>query len=184
MAGALLNRALAEVGLGAEVVTAGLLESGQPAAVGVEAALARHGVNLSRHASRKLAVEMIRDADVVIGMERAHVREVVLLEPRAWSRTFALKELVRRGERTGPRRADETAAEWFEAVHHGRRRADLLGDDGRDDLADPMGRPQRAFDRTAAELADLTSRFAGLLRGSTGPVPIHARVPESTLTGW
>jgi len=88
---------------------------------------------------------------------------VVVLDPAAWTRTFTLKELVRRGEHIGGRRSDETAEAWFADAHRGRRRDDLLGADDTDNLADPMGQSQKAFDRTAGEIGDLSRRLVKLL---------------------
>src|SRR5262249_38212092 len=102
-------------------------------------------------------------ADVVIAMERSHVRRVVVLDPDAWSRTFTLKEIVRRGEHIGGRRPDETAVAWIAEAHRGRRRDDLLRADGADNPADPMGQSQKAFDRSAGEIDDLSRRLAKLL---------------------
>src|SRR5262249_58128202 len=102
----------------------------------------------------------LADADLVIGMERSHVRRVATLDPAAWERTFTLKELVRRGEHIGPRLVDESGAAWVASAHRGRTREELLGADDVDNLADPMGRPQKAFDQAAAELADLSRRLA------------------------
>jgi protein-tyrosine phosphatase len=170
MAGALLRRAFDDAGSEAHIETAGLLEGGHPAPEGVHVALARDGIDVSAHVSRAVSPELISRAGLVVTMERSHVREVVVRDRSAWPRTFTIKELVRRGERIGPRRPDETLAAWVADVHRGRRRDELLGADETDNLADPMGGPQRAFDRTAEELEVLARRIATLLaaRASDG----------------
>jgi protein-tyrosine phosphatase len=100
-------------------------------------------------------------------MARNHVREAIVAVPDAWPRSFTLKELVRRGELCGPRRPGQPLDEWLAAVHAGRRLPDLLGDSAVDDVADPIGKPRRAYERTAKELDDLTSRLARLLAGES-----------------
>ena len=163
MAGALLQRAFAEAGVPVSIETAGFLDAGQRVPEGVTEALSREGIDVAAHTSRTLTPEMIAGAGLVIGMERIHVRDVVLADPGAWSRTFTLKELVRRGEHIGPRRSGETAQAWLADAHRGRRTNELLGSDDTDNVADPMGGPQRAFDRTADELDELARRLVALL---------------------
>jgi hypothetical protein len=77
-----------------------------------------------------------------------------------WPRAFTLKELVRRGEAIGPRGAGEPLEAWLAAAGEGRRRADLVGDDPLDDVADPVGGPERLYAATADELQDLVTRLA------------------------
>ena len=78
-------------------------------------------------------------------------------------RTFTLKELVRRGERCGPRRTAQPLDEWLAEVADGRTTSELLGDDPGDDVADPIGMPDAEFERTAVELEGLIERLVGLL---------------------
>jgi len=163
MAGALLAREFADAGADVHIETAGFLEGGHAVPDGVHSALARDGLDVSGHASREVTAAMIAHADVVVVMERSHVRKVAVLAPDAWSRTFTLKELVRRGEHIGARRANETPGAWVRDAHRGRRADDLLGADDGDNVADPMGQSQKAFDRTADELGDLSRRLAKLL---------------------
>jgi protein-tyrosine phosphatase len=131
---------------------------------GVEVMAAR-GVDTSGHVSRRLTPEMLTTADVIIGMAREHVREAVLLIPDCWSRTFTLKELVRRGEEAGRRSPDQPLTEWLDKVHAGRTRSDLLGISADDDVADPIGQRRAVYEKTADELDDLTRRLATLLWG-------------------
>jgi protein-tyrosine-phosphatase len=125
-------------------------------------------VALQDHESRTVTPELVQGASLVIGHERAHVRELVLMAPPAWPRTFTLKELVRRGEQAGARRHGEAAESWIERVHAQRAREDLLGDDASDDVRDPMGGSREDFEYTAGELNDLVTRLADLL-GRNGP---------------
>jgi len=110
------------------------------------------------------------------------VREAVVLDPGALSRSFMLKELVRRAEVIGPRRpsapvpgpaaaalsgdggpeALEPFEAWLDRAVAGRRPADLLGTSPGDDIADPLGMSRRAYERTAAEIEDLVDRFVDL----------------------
>lgn len=162
MAEALLRDRLESRGFAAHVHSAGLLTSGRPASEHGVTVLRERGLDLGGHRSRTMETEMLRDADVVIGMAREHVREAVVLHPPVWPRAFTLKELVRRGAEVGFRPHDQPLAEWLAKCHVGRVQRDLLGDSGADDVADPIGSPLHAYERTATELHDLVDRLVDL----------------------
>jgi protein-tyrosine phosphatase len=134
----------------------------------VIAAAAPFGVDLSGHVSTELSADDLSAADAVVTMSRQHLREIVLLDPDVWPRAFTLPELVRRGEGVGPRVAGQTMREWFDRVHEGRERKDMIGTVRRDDVADPYGGPDAGYRRMAAVLAELTERL-GLLLWISGP---------------
>lgn len=162
MAEALLQKRLADLGVDAHVHSAGLLDDDRPAsAEGVET-MAAYGLDTSTHRSRRMDLEMLSGADLVVCMAREHLREAVLAAPSIWPRAFTLKELVRRAEQVGARPPGQPFDEWLAKVHAGRMRSDLLGSSLDDDVADPIGRPKPVYERTAAELDDLIMRLASL----------------------
>lgn len=163
MAEALLRQLAGERRAPLAVSSAGLLPGGRPMVPDARAALGGCPIDMSGHRSRQLSAGLVAGADLVVGLARAHLREVVVLVPDAWGRTFTLKELVRRGEQAGGRRPDQPLAHWLAAVAQGRRRAALLGDSPDDDVADPIGGSHADFARTAAELGDLARRLMDLL---------------------
>ena len=167
MAEALLRLRLAERGVDAGVHSAGLYRGGVEASAGSVRAMAQRSLDLAGHRSRSLTADLVRRADVVLGMARLHVREVVLACPDAWPRCFTLKELVRRGEAIGPVAHGQPLDAWLAAAHDGRRRSDLVGDSSEDDVADPIGGPDPLYEATAAELDDLVTRLTTLL----APIP-------------
>ena len=156
MAQALLARRLPN----AEVSSAGSLSSGRPATDGAVRVMTARGIDIASHRSRVVDGDMLHDADLVLAMTRAHVRDAVVRAPVNFRKTFTLLELVRRGERVGP--AGDLSA-WLDAVGTGRRPADLMGDDPDDDIADPIGQPDAAYERTVEILADLVDRLGVLL---------------------
>src|SRR5205085_4940202 len=97
-----------------------------------------------------------------LGLERAHVREVVVLVPAAWPRAFTLKELVRRGEALGHRCPRESLGAWLARAHAGRSHHDLVGSSISDDVADPYGLSDAAYEETAAEIDNLVARLVAL----------------------
>ena len=163
MAEALLVRRVAERELPATIVSAGLLKGGHERTAEVTVVLAERGVALPDKLSRQLIQRDLQSADLVLAMERAHVRHSVLLEPGAWPRTFTLKELVRRGTELGPRPSFESPGKWLARAHEGRERQDLLGDSPIDDVTDPHGGPSSAYEAAATEIEDLVDRLVHLL---------------------
>lgn len=165
MAEALLGARLQAAGVEAELSSCGLLEPDIPATPEAVDTVAGYGLDLSAHRSRRLSRQLVNDADLILAMAREHLREVVVAAPDAFHRTFTIKELVRRGEASGPRGAHEDLPAYLSRIGWGRRPADLLGGAGQDDVADPIGLPLEAYRSTAAELDDLSERAANLLAG-------------------
>jgi len=110
-----------------------------------------------------LSPALVTDANLLIAMERRHVRDLVTRDPAAWPRTFTLKELVRRGEAIGARAPDESLEQWIGRVHTGRESRELLGASVADDVHDPSGSPIGEHEDLAQELTDLIDRLAALL---------------------
>jgi protein-tyrosine-phosphatase len=88
-------------------------------------------------------------------MERAHLRELVLAQPPSFTKTFTLREIVRRGEEVGPRGQNQILSEWLEQVGEGRRHVELLGDSPLDDISDPMGGTSEGYRNMLSQLQPL-----------------------------
>jgi len=125
-------------------------------------------VDLSAHRSVRLDAAQVRAANLVIGMERRHVQEAVLLDPSAFTRSFTLKELVRRGRAVGRRGYREPVAAWTSRVSAGRRPIDLLGSSRDDDIDDPTTNPKVAHQSTALEIDDLVGTVVELIWNPLG----------------
>lgn len=136
---------------------------GMPATPPTVEAARKLGLDLTTHTSTPADAARAAAADLVVGLERRHVQEVVLLVPGSFGHTFTLRELARRGKEVGPRRPDESIAQWIARVHKGRRPTDMLGTSKDDDIADPTG--SRAADHltTAEEIQGLAADVVGLL---------------------
>ncbi len=164
MGAALLRRQLHHHDPEIVVASAGVLaRDGSPATAGTVKAARDFDIDLHGHRSQAATRDVIAASDLVLGMERMHIREVVVLDPRAFARSFTLKEIVRRGEEHGPRRAGQTQAQWLAAVHQGRRPASLLGSSPDDDVADPTSDLSVDHDTMADEVDDLVLRLVDLL---------------------
>jgi protein-tyrosine phosphatase len=164
MAEVLLRSRLASIEATETVVSsAGLLPPGFPAPPEAIKAMEPYGLDLSAHRSRRLSIDEVLAADLILGLDRRHVREIVLLNSESWPYTFTLPELVRRGEQVGPRRLTVTEGEWVLEAQNGRQRADLVGRSAKDEVADPIGGPSRRYKETAALLHNLVGRLVDVL---------------------
>jgi protein-tyrosine phosphatase len=170
MAQALLAGELGARGVSAAVRSAGTLGSGAPSPGEVVAAMTPYGLDVREHRSHLVTGDDLARADLILAMAREHLRHAAVTDPASWPRAFTLRELVRRGGETGPRRAGEPLADWLDRAHAGRSRMELLGDSPEDDIADPMGGAAEDYAQTAAELRVLTGRLAELAWGApAGP---------------
>lgn len=159
----LLRALLAQVGVPGTVSSAGLLPGGHPPPPDGVQVMSARGIDTSGHVSRTLQDEMIGAADLILGMGREHVQAVVVAEPEAWSRTFTLKEIVRRGEQVGPRAPGQGLDQWLAQVGAGRLPTDLVGSSADDDVDDPIGRSPGAWEQVAGELSILVDRLVDLV---------------------
>lgn len=163
MAEGLFRHRIIDIDPGSRVGSAGTVADGRPASDHGVAVMRRRGIDISRHSSRLLTSEMIADADLVIGMAREHVRASVLLDQSSYSRTFTLKELVRRADSVGGRRNGESLDEWLTRLHEGRQPSSHLGTSLEDDIMDPMGMRKRVYERVANEISDLVDSLTGFI---------------------
>lgn len=160
MAEAILRRLLADRGIDWPVASVGLLEAGYPMVEEALAALGPDGATMADHRSRTLSKSDVLEADIIFGMAREHVREVAVLDPEAWGRTFTLKEFVRRSRSFPAWFSKEPFSNWLAGIHQGRKRTEMQGESPDDDVADPIGGTPADFAATARLLRDLCGKVA------------------------
>ena len=158
MAEALLRARLAQRGTdgAVDVSSAGLWEGGFPVSKPVLEAVAERGGDLGAHRSRRVTAETAREYDLVLGLAREHVHEIVALDPDLAARTFTLKALARHLDERPPREASQSLAEYVAAE-------EVLEAGPDDDVDDPYGRPVSAVAETAEEIAALLDRLVSRL---------------------
>src|ERR1700712_5634788 len=148
MAEALLRHHLAAVGLPAVVASAGTLgwNSAGPTDHTLTA-LSERGVELEGHISRRMNAGLLAPASLVIAMTNDHMDAVRNHHAESGPRTFVLGQLVRLGEKQGPR-GPERLEGWLAGVDSLRtqRRRALPGDE----IRDPLGEPLDAYQLLAA----------------------------------
>ena len=142
--------------------SAGTLDGGAPLPAETVRVLSKFGIDGTGRVSRRVTPDMAAHSALIVGMERAHVRAVALLDHSVWHRTFTLKEVVRRAFASGPRPFDEPLSAWAERLGAGREPSDMLGASGEDDIDDPMGAPFTEHERTASVIDALVVRLVDL----------------------
>lgn len=165
MVAAMLHQRLVAAGVDARVLSAGLRASGEPPTDKAERLLAGHGVNVSRYRSTSISRGHVKHAGLIVCAEVRHVVSIAGEYPGSFGRCFTLPEVVRLGERVGPR-GGEAIGGWLDRI--GRLRVspmDYLDAKSSDagEIADPTGKSPSTWDATFAEIDDLTRRLARLL---------------------
>ena len=162
MAEVLAKQAFAERGIDAEVVSAGRLEGGVEASAGAVAAMKRRGLDLSGHTSARIDSYTLAHADLVLVVERAHLSDVYQTQPEALGRSFTLGEFPAllqaiTDPARGPAPDDhvQRARQRIVLADGSRDRMRILVNDDSTDIADPMGRWNLHYRRTAKQLEEL-----------------------------
>ncbi len=170
MAAALTSHLAATRGLELTVGSAStLLRPGHRASPATLAVLRARGIDAESHRSRTLTPELVADAELVLTMERAHLRVAALMAPGAFDKTFTLKEFLRRALRTDARYAYEPLDRYLQRISIGRDPVELLTTNEADEVADPQGGPQAGFVAICDELALLCEGAVELLFGNAQP---------------
>ncbi len=152
------------------VASSGVIaRSGGPAEPEAIRAAAERGADIAEHAARRLTLDEIEAADLVLAMAAEHRDRIVEMVPEARPKTFTLKELVQLLERLpDPSTTGAVAGRMTQRVSE----ADALRTGGAggartdDDVRDPLGLSLRTFRSVAFELDDLCSRLVDGLFGA------------------
>ncbi len=89
----LLQQRLASRGI--EVASAGLhAMAGYPVEATALQLLHEHGIDAAAHRARQLTPAMLREADLVLGMEKSHVDAMIRLAPEASGKIFLFDRWV------------------------------------------------------------------------------------------
>lgn len=161
MAEGMLRARLADAAPEVRVSSAGLMLQGHEADPYAVKVMKRAGVDIASHRSRVVNVDILEPADLIIGMERRHVREVSALNHEFFQRAFTLPELVLLAEEHGPR-TDVELVEWAHELGRSRDPLDYLRDHSADEVPDPVGGSMRRFRSSARALDDLITRLVPL----------------------
>jgi protein-tyrosine phosphatase len=175
MAEAFLRRRVAERGLDVTVSSSGLLPAGVPAADEVIDLMAERGIDVTAHRSRTVDADIIASADLILGMERNHLTELVAITPEDYTRFFTLPEFVRRLEGLGIEESSGVDLDdVVTLIAETRGRRELLRITVADEIPDPMGRSGKVFDRAADAISELVDRMVDALWPASETAPVGA----------
>lgn len=140
---------------------------GHPVSRSMAELLRRDGVEPGGHSARALTMEEVRDADLVLGMARAHRARALSLWPDAYARCFTVKELAGLARDV---RQDELPDR---ATGYGERFAALVDIVGSrrgtgseaDDIIDPVGQGPEVVEAVYNELVEAVEAIARVVRG-------------------
>lgn len=141
-----------------EVTSAGTQATLGRSPAEVVAAAAARDLDVTGHLSRQVTADMVEAADVVVGMAREHVREVSVLAPGAFAKTFTMREFVRRI--TDLPSMTAASDDPVVSVGAGRTTAAFLSAGPTDDVADPYGGPRSGYDTMVADIEGLVGPMA------------------------
>jgi protein-tyrosine phosphatase len=177
----LLRAGLADVE-GVTVGSAGTIALvGEAMPAEAQALSARFGAtDAAAHAARQLDEQLIREADLVLGLTSAHRRAVVELVPAATRTTFTLREFGRLAASVTDADLDDSAAPFGDGSLRSRlgeavvAAASLRGvvvpfdspDDA--DVIDPFRRSAAVYDQSAAQLVPAVNATVALLARAAG----------------
>lgn len=159
------ERLLAErLGSTVEVTSAGTFGVvGAPIAPPMAARLAAAGVDPGNFAARRLLASVVRPADLVLALTAEHRGDVVELVPAAVRRSFTLLEFARlvgaidSSALPAGTPADRLRAAVPLAARLRHRSA------ASDDVDDPLGQPEAAYQRAYDEIDDATRAIADVI---------------------
>jgi protein-tyrosine-phosphatase len=164
MAAAMLRQRLAAYGTYARVSSAGTRPWSAGATEDAIVVMREYGLDISGHENCPVRLELVEQANLVLGMTRQHVNYVTARWPDVAERTFLVGELARLGGQTGPRATSESVSQWAERVSAARPPLRPLGR-AVDEIDDPVGLPISVYRQTAAVLDKWLTEIAALLAG-------------------
>jgi tRNA threonylcarbamoyl adenosine modification protein (Sua5/YciO/YrdC/YwlC family) len=135
MAEALLKKKLAQQGrANIDVVSAGIvLVGGFGATSDTRQLLAREGIDVSNHLSQRVTRELVKEADLILVMERLHEQRILQIAPEAKNRVYLLKEFAK------------------------------IEDNNNLDIADPIGKPLDFYEMTFGVIKEAVERVSQLI---------------------
>lgn len=163
IAGTLLLAHLRELGIDADVRSAGVRAEGLPPTEPTVRFLRGRGFDVSEKRSTPVSEQLVSGADLILTAEGSHVVWIAGRWPSAFRRSFTLPELVGLSEQVGPR-AGRLLREWLDSIDAVRPdRLEYLDDHTIPEVADPPGGVRAAWSSSFAEIDELTVRVAKAL---------------------
>jgi protein-tyrosine phosphatase len=129
----------------------------------------RFGLDLSEHRASTLVGADLREADLVVGFERAHVGSAVLEAGAPRERAFLLTELVDLLDPNPPGDIDDPVRRARAAVGQAEETRQESPNDWHEEIPDPLGGSARVARDVAANVQRLTAAAVQSLFGVESP---------------
>lgn len=130
------------------------------------------------HQAQQLTIEMLKESDLILAMDRGHRREIVEMLPRASRRTFTLREFARLADQVSnddiSKRSGRSPLEILrgavESVAQLRGTLPLLDDPLQEDVVDPYGKDQATYKLSVGQLLPAANASARLFNDAVGEI--------------
>ncbi|MFW5898921.1 MAG: hypothetical protein ACOCUN_00475 [Jiangellaceae bacterium] len=176
IAAALFEKHLEQPRQQVTVRSVGVEYTGEPTpSIGISL-LEELGIHLPSNRSTQLTTGLVDDADLVLGMTREHVRDVLELSADAWPKTFTLKEFARRVGEAAPRRRHQRLDDWLASLSEDRETYDLFSSESDDDLMDPFGQRTKVWRQVISEVDELMDKIVPALGLAQAKPPNVVRI--------
>lgn len=127
------------------------------------------GVDISGIRARTLVPDEVRDADLVLALDRGHRAAIVEEVPQALRKTFTLRELARLLPQVPIELAGWPQQRWQSAVVWAARRRRAAGAPEADDVIDPYRQPESVLWEMAGQLVPAVDTVLQWERRAGGP---------------
>ena len=151
------------------VGSVGLVFDGRPAEPRAVDELAKRDIDLSEHRSQILTPDLLTDAELILGMERMHIREVVTMDVSLFNRSFTLPELATLGREAGPRPDGTSLRDWAEHIGAQRSPAEYATEQTAQEIPDPFRRSRRTYRKCASLIETYLDEVIELAWPPTNP---------------
>jgi protein-tyrosine phosphatase len=156
MAEILMRAAVSQGGLHCEIASAGTrARDGIPMDPKAARTLTERRIMDERWVSQRLTPDLVVAADLILTAEESHRGDVIAMVPGALHRTYPMLQFARFARQIT---SDEIAVNFISTIPTIRSKLQPVVA-GEDDIADPVGRPIRAFRTCAAQIERATEQL-------------------------
>ena len=121
-------------------------------------------LDLRDHRARLVNAGLVEKADLVLGMEFGHGRDLARLAPGYRSKIYMLPELIDRGTEHPPN-PGENLSSWLTRLDSSRPPHPYIGSNRKWEVADPWQKSAKVYRRAAAKIEGLVDSLVNLLNG-------------------
>lgn len=132
-----------------------------------------HARRLRHHGARAVRPDVLEDADLVLCMERRHLRQIANAFPAALPWTFTYEGFLRAAGLHPP--SGQGLAMWLPELHERRTPEEVTSTYTGDDIASPTGWSLRGHRRMWSELRELAEDLMDVLEATGGRLPLGGR---------